>query len=213
MEDITPPTKKHRNASTQSTPVRATRLQKRIARVANECDDNVQALRARQKALRLQYEAENEKLDLEVNSIGVIYLFNLFLLILLLFLLLQIMQEQSTAANAATAASIKLVNKCSTKRARAETRKRIKEKEKAQQSKKKNTKTRVPYTKHHRNNALDAIIESYYHHDKTVSPLSVRKAASLYLDGKYKTLQRCVNKFQVIKKIETMKKYVESLLT
>ena len=66
------------------------------------------------------------------------------------------MQEQSTTVKAATAASINLLKKCLTKRARDETRKRIKQRQKLYQSKKKKiAKKNVSYTKHHRNNALD----------------------------------------------------------
>ena len=123
------------------------------------------------------------------------------------------MQEQSTAVQASTAASIKMLKKCATKRARAETRKRVKEKQKKQQVKKKsNIKTRVPYTKHQRNNALSAIIESYFDKTKYPRPMSIRKAAALYLDDKYSTLQRCINKFKVVKKIKAMIKYIHCYL-
>ena len=69
MEDITTPFKKRkrfRPKSTPAPPTRATRLQKEVELVANECEKNVQSLRSRKKALTLKFKQETELLDVEV---------------------------------------------------------------------------------------------------------------------------------------------------
>ena len=98
------------------------------------------------------------------------------------------------------------MKRCSTKRARAATRRRLNTKRKEAEAKRKPKKTRVPYTTHHLHNALDALIDSHYNkgeREKTV--LSVRKAAQIYLGNKFSTLNRFCNKWKVIKKIKTIK--------
>ena len=114
------------------------------------------------------------------------------------------MQEQRTAINVAKAVCIKALRSCTTKRARAETRKHIKVKQKVKDNKK--TKSRVPYTLSHLQNALDALVEAHYHKKRDKTVLSVRKAAMIYMDNKYSTLNRFVKKFQVIDKIKEMKR-------
>ena len=116
------------------------------------------------------------------------------------------MQEQNTAAQAASASSIRLVQRCNTTRARAETRKRIKAKQKQSQKAKKKVKSRVPYTRQHMHNALDALIDGHYNKRRDKTVMSIRKAARIYMDNKFSTLNRFVKKYSVIEKIKSMKK-------
>lgn len=116
------------------------------------------------------------------------------------------MQEQNTAAQAASASSIRLVQRCNTTRARAETRKRIKAKQKQSQKAKKKVKSRVPYTRQHMHNALDALIDGHYNKRRDKTVMSIRKAARIYMDNKFSTLNRFVKKYNVIEKIKSMKK-------
>ena len=71
------------------------------------------------------------------------------------------MQEQNTAAQDVSPSSIRLVQRCNTTRARAETRKRIKAKQKQAQKAKKQTKSRVPYTRQHMHNALERRVDRW----------------------------------------------------
>ena len=69
MEDNTPPVKKHKSTTRNSTPaapVRLTRLRKEAESVVNECENNVRSLRARKKTLLMQFTREAELLDEEV---------------------------------------------------------------------------------------------------------------------------------------------------
>ena len=107
-------------------------------------------------------------------------------------------------SQAASASSIKLVKRCSAKRARAATCRWLYTKHKEAEAKRKPKKTRVPYTTHHLHNALDALIDSHYNKEREKTVLSVRKAAQIYLDNKFSTLNRFCNKWKVIKKIKMM---------
>ena len=118
---------------------------------------------------------------------------------------MQIMQEQSTLSQVVDAGSVKLLNRCTTKRARAETRKRVRAKQKEQVKKKKSV-NRVPYTRNHLQNAVDALVEAHYNKRREKTVLSVRKAAALFMDNKFSTLNRFMNKYKVITKIKEMKK-------
>ena len=168
---------------TISTPLavgRKTRMSVKVAECLESCKENIAELIRKKKQLEQEI-AENEA---------------------------EIAREQLKAAQSSVAASLRVIDSLNTKRADEARRKFVK----GQRRRKKVRKTRVPYTRRQLREALESLVEGH----KSVHPTkaeakvatSVRRAARLFMDNKYSTLQRIVQKHDFVAKIQSMSRYI-----